>query len=48
MGFFTAITGQDERDEEYLKTLNYCLRKIRDKADDMGINLNDYYNYQID
>ena len=44
MGFFTAITGQDERDEEYLKTLNYCLRKIRDKADDMGINLNDYYN----
>ena len=29
MGFFTAITGQDERDEEYLKTLNYCLRKMK-------------------
>ena len=44
MGFFSAITGQDYRDEEYLKTLNYCLGKIRDKADEMGVNLNDYYN----
>ena len=44
MGFFTAVTGQDYRDEEYLKTLNYCLGKIRDKADEMGVNLNDYYN----
>ena len=44
MGLFTAITGQDYRDEVYLKTLNHCLRKIRDKADDMGVNLNDYYN----
>jgi hypothetical protein len=44
MGLFTAITGQDYRDEEYLKTLNYCLGKIRDKADEMGVNLNDYYN----
>ena len=44
MGFFTAITGQDHRDKEHLKTLNRCLRKIRDKADDMGVNLNDYYN----
>ena len=44
MGFFTAIAGQDERDEEYVKTLNYCLRNIRKKADDLGVNLNDYYN----
>ena len=44
MGIFTAITGQDFRDEEYIKTLNYCLRKIREKADEMGVNLNDYYN----
>ena len=44
MGFFTAITGQDLRDEKYRKTLNRCLRRIREKADDMGINLNTYYN----
>jgi hypothetical protein len=48
MGFFTAVTGQDYRDEEYLKTLNYCLGKIRDKADEMGVNLNDYYNTSND
>lgn len=44
MGFFSAITGQDERDKVYLETLNFCLRKIREKADDMGVNLNNYYN----
>ena len=44
MGLFTAITGQDDRDKGYLETLNYCLRKIREKADEMGVNLNDYFN----
>ncbi len=44
MGFFSLITGGDLRDEEYLKTLNHCMRKIREKADELGVNLNDYYN----
>ena len=44
MGFFSAITGQDLRDEQYSKTLNHCLRKVREKADEMGVNLNSYYN----
>ena len=44
MGFFTAVTGQDDRDKEYSYIIDYCLWKIRDKADYMGVNLNDYYN----
>ena len=42
--FFNLLTGGVLRDEQYSKTLNHCLRKIREKADDMGVNLNDYYN----
>jgi hypothetical protein len=44
MGFFSSITGQDDRNDKYLSTLNRCLWKINEKADHMNVNLSDYYN----
>jgi len=44
MGFFSRITGQDAKVYQYNKTFGHCLRSIREVADDMGVNLNDYYN----
>ena len=44
MGFFSAVTGIDSMEESYLKTIHHCMRKINKKADDMGINLDQYYN----
>jgi len=39
-----SFSGLGLRNEVYSDTLNLCLRKIREKADEMNINLNDYYN----
>jgi len=44
MGFFSAITGVDSRKEAYLKTIHHCMRKLNEKADELDIDLRNYYH----
>ena len=39
-----SLSGLGFRDQIYSETLNLCLRRIREKADEMDIDLSDYYN----